>query len=90
VSRLREALDHGARQLDETAGRDLDLQPAPAGADEHGVERQRAFVDERVEPPALPERADAAGDVAGRTVNSTPAARAARVAGVSRAGIRLA
>jgi hypothetical protein len=38
----------------------------------------------------LPERADAAGDVVGRTVNSTPAARAARVAGVSRAGIRLA
>jgi L-ascorbate metabolism protein UlaG (beta-lactamase superfamily) len=63
--RLREGADVGAGERDEVGRRDLDLQAAAARAHMDRGVRERALVHERVELPALPERADAARDVAG-------------------------
>ena len=55
-----------ARQFDEILRTQLDLQPAPAGADEDRLPDECALVDRRRQPLALAEGADPADDVAGR------------------------
>jgi hypothetical protein len=59
------AADVGAGERDEVGRGELDLQPAAARAHEHRGVRDRALVDEGVEPPTLAERRDAARDEAG-------------------------
>ena len=48
-----------------SCGRELDLEPAPTAADEHGVVRGHAGVHDRGESPLLTERTDATEDVSG-------------------------
>src|SRR6476659_6971283 len=56
----------GVRQRDEVGRRELDLEAAAARRHEDRVVLEGGVVDERRERPALAERADPAGDVAGR------------------------
>ena len=68
VSTRRDRGDVGARQLDEVLRPQLDLQSAPAGADEDRLPLERALVDRGRQPLPLAERADPADDVPGRAL----------------------
>ena len=83
----------GAQQPHQVRGGDPDLQPAAAAADPDGVEDLDQLVDEGRQLAALPERADAAGDVARdllRPVGRASATRlpSARVSSWAAAGTR--